>query len=121
MSRYLYHPLGLLVITLISLLLFRWTGARVPLPDTRAREQLEIEILELETEIAELERATAGSDSAFEREKVIRNDLLMQKEGEVVLELPENLPQLHSESADGTAAESDEPVWKEWLALIRAQ
>ena len=77
---------------------------------SRAKERLKEE----ESKYTELERRREEVQTEDYRERVIRDDLNMQKEGEVVVILPEE----ETKSPDMVGEEEDKPNWLKWWELV---
>lgn len=74
---------------------------------------LDQEIEEIASEVSGLEAALAQAQSEFTKEKIARDELLLQKEGEVIVQLPEiELP----EEKEVTIA--PKTPWDEWRELL---
>lgn len=115
MRKMLFHPLGVVIVTLCALVLFHWTvQTRKPI-NSQAVELLEAEIQRETEAVAALESKTAASDPEFEKEKTIRNELLMQKDGEIILELP---PDLSSTTTEDVVHSEQQQPWDQWKALL---
>lgn len=110
------HPLVIALLTLAGLI-FSYSLAS-NLHRTRSSTEhlsvLEQEIAEMASEVSELEQRASKAQSQEAQEKIIRDELLMQKEGEVIVQLPEinknDLP-LPSPSPSPTP-------WEEWKELL---
>ena len=67
----------------------------------------------------ELKRKWAEIQTPEYLEKVARNDLNMQKEGETVVVLQKTSGEAGSRSAGQKLESVDEPNWQKWLNLLR--
>jgi len=67
----------------------------------------------------ELKRKWAEIQTPEYLEKVARNDLNMQKEGETVVVLQKTSGEARSRSAGQKLESVDEPNWQKWLNLLR--
>ena len=115
MQKFLAHPLVLVSITCVAVLLFFSLEQSGKKADTSTlaiqteqekKEQLAAEVSELTLELTEAE-------SPLYQEKLIRDELLLQKDGEIVLQIP----------TQKAVNESIEPViqltpWQEWQAVF---
>ncbi len=116
MRSLLFHPITVVVITILALLYFfslRSTNQRASEPSQTVNE-LKQEVSNLASEVSELEKRVATSQTEFAREKIIRDQLLMQKPGEYVIQVGENV-----NTAEEIAKPSPTPtVWEEWKKLL---
>ncbi len=90
MKKILLHPIAALFFTIISIIFM------ISLQKTRQRsenvsqiaEQLKNQVNQLELEVKQAENSLNQDSLGLEQEKVIRNELLMKKEGEIIFQLP---------------------------------
>ncbi|PIR58848.1 MAG: hypothetical protein COU69_03560 [Candidatus Pacebacteria bacterium CG10_big_fil_rev_8_21_14_0_10_56_10] len=75
--------------------------------------ELNQEISRLEEEVAELERRLETAQSDFTREKILRDELLLQKPGEQVVKLPPLPPQ-----PPPPEPEPEPEPWQAWRVLL---
>lgn len=116
MLRALSHPITLVVFTILSIIFFlslEKTGNK--------REQsaqiisvLEDEKAALSREVALLERETLAASSSINTERLVRNELLVQKEGEYVVQIPDI--EIVSEQLENVEP-TPEP-WQQWKDLL---
>lgn len=112
----LSHPLVLAAATLLCLL------AIFSLEKSKKQAEISKQSIEtLEKSVSELELAKdqqaanlAVGESSLEIEKIKRNELLQQKEGEIILQVPEK----ESISADRNASEKKNGPLEEWKSLF---
>lgn len=113
----LQSPLAVLAITVLFLI------ALISLQNSKRQAAIsEASLKQLEQETKQLEQQAAQSQIEFEqkqqeiaREKVIRNELLEQKEGEIVLQVPEK--EQVSDSENQPSKKSN--PFEEWKSLLR--
>lgn len=89
--RWLTHPLVIALLTLAGLI-FSYsltTNLHRTRSSTEHLSVLEQEVEEMASETLELEERAAKAQSQEAQEKIIRDELLMQKPGEVIVQLPE--------------------------------
>ena len=114
MLKVLSNPITLVIITVLSMVFFfsldKTAGRREQSAQTIA--QLEEEAATLELEVRKLAEATESANSEFNREKIIRNELLLKEPGEYVVQLPEIIEPKIEETVEQQPAE---PVdqWRE--------
>lgn len=94
MAKYAHHPLFLIVATLVALAVIASTSTSL---NNYKKTFDKISALEKENsqiagEVEQLEQKKVLSETTFMQEKIIRDELLMQKPGEYVIQLPSNLP-----------------------------
>ncbi len=116
MRNLLFHPITVIVITIASMLYFfslRSTTQKAQRPNETVNE-LKQEVSNLASEVSELEARVAASQTEFAREKIIRDELLMQKPGEYVIQLGEQ----GAQPAATTAPPPTPTPWEEWKKLL---
>lgn len=117
-KRLLYHPLTAIIIT-IMVGLFVMSLRQTQQKNQRADDvikQWQDKIARQELELKQLEGESNQQKLDFQQEKMLRDELLLQKEGEIVLQLP----------SDASHAASDQEVielnsttpWQEWQKLL---
>ena len=87
----LSHPFFLLIFTIlaiISIISLKKTSEKASI-SRRNIENLEKTIAELEQEVENGRSDLEDSQSEIYKEKIIRNELLQKKEGEIILQIPE--------------------------------
>lgn len=115
MKKLLAHPLVILAITLVcGLLVFsmqKTAGkSRVSSDNISVMEQ---EVAELNTQLELEKQALEYGSSDLAKEKILRNELLLQRPGEYVIQIPD-LDQVRNQTAETTA----KTPWQEWSELL---
>ncbi|MFH1967552.1 MAG: septum formation initiator family protein [Patescibacteria group bacterium] len=119
MNQVLNHPLTALVLTVLGIVfmmsLYK-TGQRNKQVTTTAQViESKVEKLRQEATQAQQELDASQSEDDFKKEQIIRDELLMQKEGEVVIQLPLIDPVEIEAEEPATANQSS---WQEWQTLL---
>ncbi len=107
--------LAILITTILFLLAFfslRSSQQQAKVSENSLKK-LEQEIQGLESDLERSRQATANNQSDLAREKVIRNELLGQKPGEIILQVPERERQQQKQTLETTLNSLDE--WKKLL------
>lgn len=114
--QFLRHPLTILSFALLGLLFSlslysSWQRNKATSSQVAA---LETEVEKITQEVQDLSDVAAVASSAGTQEKIIRDQLLMQKEGEIIVQLPEiDLSQVKK------IAPSPSPTpWEEWQKVL---
>lgn len=115
--NFLKHPLVILSFTLFSVLfsLSLYSNWKRNQATSAQVAKLESEVAEMNSEVALLEDATVAASSSGAVEKIIRDQLLMQKPGEQVLQLP---PIQKTEAVAPASQTSEITPWRAWLAVF---
>lgn len=115
MGKYLSHPLALCMATIIVIMLSISTKNSVQnyQKTSETIKKIELENSKLSSNIADLKQKTDYSQTDFAKEKIIRNELLLQKPNEYIIQLPENMPPVPSPSP----SPSPKPI-EEWKKLF---
>lgn len=115
MRSLLKHPAVILLITILAVLYFLSLDssaqkAEVSLETVAVLEQ---EVDEMASEVSVLEKQLEAANHPITQEKIIRNELLLQKPGEYVLQLPET----EVVEAQLPKAKEKSP-WEEWQEVL---
>ncbi len=116
MTKILNNPFTLLGVTLISVVfsISLYKSAQKTNYSTENLKSIEEEVAVLEEEVAMLETAIVESQQPFAKEEIIRNELLMKKPGEYIIQIPDELIE---NSQEKTKTERTSP-WEEWRKLL---
>lgn len=113
--HWLAHPLVILVVTGLALA-FSWSLWQTRQRFSHAQEythQLEAAVQNLGTDVDQLAATTRQASTSANQERIIRDQLLMQQPGDVVIQLPP-LPPLPSPSPDPTPP----TPWQAWQDVL---
>jgi len=93
MSKLIFNPITFLGITIISIIfsISLYKSAKRTSYSAENIKSIEEEVLKTEAEVLALEIAIEESQQPFIEEKIIRNELLMKKPGEYVIQIPNEL------------------------------
>lgn len=116
MVQLLKHPASLLLLGILAAVFY------VSLDKTAARRtksaeiisELESEVSVLQDEVYTLEKTAETAKTDFAKEKIIRNELLLQKEGEYVVMI-QDLPVADNEPESVAAAQTPWEAWRKVL------
>lgn len=116
MRNWFFSPLSLVVVTIICLFALyslRGTASKthISTEDVRLLDQ---EVSQLTSEVSRLEKQAAQHQNPYYAEKNIRNELLLQKPGETVVQIPEVSPK---SLPTPTPVVTPTP-WQEWQAVL---
>jgi cell division protein FtsB len=114
-SRLLLNPISFVLVTIVCLVfsLSLYKSAERARQSARELEVIEADIDAMKTELNTLEEQAKEAEQPFTKEKIIRNELLMQKPGEYVVQIPEAVKNEQKE----VPSPSPSP-WQEWKALL---
>ncbi|MBU1033469.1 hypothetical protein KKI22_00780 [Patescibacteria group bacterium] len=112
------HPLLIFIFTCLCLLsIFSLReSSRKALVSKESIQKLEKNIELMETDLKKEEEKSANSQNELVLEKIMRNELLQKKEGEIVLQIPEK-EEVGEEINDEIALEKNGPL-EEWKKLM---
>lgn len=114
MKRLFLHPLAIVLITFICFLIFfslKKTSQKAVISNKNI-QVLEQEIDQLEQFIISNQNKLYQSEQDFAKEKILRDQLLMQKDGEIIIQLP--IEDLEVGKKDKQLAVKP---WEEWRKL----
>lgn len=116
MIKFLSHPLVLILFTLLCITFFFSLRE-----NQKSNQQVEENVKNLERIIKEKElninqtkEKLEEANSPLSQEKIIRNDLMMKKEGEYVVQIPNEMIQVEEEQS----VEAEKSIWDEWNDLL---
>ncbi|MBT7309208.1 MAG: hypothetical protein HN846_00620 [Candidatus Pacebacteria bacterium] len=116
MSKLIFNPITFLGITIISIIfsISLYKSAKRTSYSAENIKSIEEEVLKTEAEVLALEIAIEESQQPFIEEKIIRNELLMKKPGEYVIQIPNEL----IEQTQTTIEVKTLSPWEEWQQLL---
>jgi len=116
MQKLLFHPLTALVITGLTIifLISLYHNTQDIRRSTESLSILDQENQQLASEVTKLEKKLSQAQTDFAQEKITRDELLMQKPGEYVVQLP---PLPTPSLAPQTPTQLSTP-WAEWRQLL---
>jgi cell division protein FtsB len=111
LSKWFFHPTTAGIVTLVVIaiglsLTTTWRKTRISTENVGVLEQ---EITKITSEVSELKTKTDQANDPLTQEKIIRDELLMQKPGEYVIQIPD----LKSWEATPPAEVNTTP-WQAW-------
>ncbi|MBP9782076.1 hypothetical protein KBC89_05480 [Candidatus Woesebacteria bacterium] len=116
MRRVLSHPAFMLLVGILAILFVFSLRSTQKLTTQRENQveknQLEVESLKSKQE--QLQKQLEESQLPFNQEKILRNELRQQKEGDIVIQIPSIAPQI-------TPPPSPTPTisnWEGWMKVI---
>jgi len=115
MNKLFNHPLIILLFTILTSL-FILSLRRTAQKSQTATENvtlLENQIDQLSDQIESEQQTIKYAASDLAKEKILRNELLLQKQGEIVLQIPDD----ETLTIEAEAAEQKTP-WQEWKELL---
>lgn len=91
MSRLLYHPLTIAIITGISLILFisLYINGREIRQSGQLITTLESDVKKTSEDVEKTQQKLQEAQTPYTKEKIIRDQLLMQKPGEFIVQIPD--------------------------------
>lgn len=115
MSKLLFNPITAVIISLLTIIF--WFSLYQTTQEMRDSNQDTQKLREnnnqLTQDILQLEEKVDLAQSREAKEAIARNELLMQKEGEIVLKLPDV-----EISKEETKIEQELTPWQEWQGLL---
>lgn len=115
MTSILKHPVIIVIITVIALFYYLSLDKSAQKAETSSQtvKVLEDEISQMNSEVSVLEKQLEAVNHPVAQEKVIRNELLLQKPGEYILQLPN----IEVEEAKPVTNKEKSP-WEEWKKVL---
>ena len=118
-TKILYHPIIILVLTIGAIMFFfslDKSGKKTQNSSENIRV-LEYEVGQISKEVIELEEKIEVVESGQFKEKVVRNELLLQKPGEYVLQIANTDVENESKSNQQLNTHLTKPI-DNWFSLI---
>ena len=115
MKNFLTQPLFILIITAITglfVISLRRT-AQKSLISQRNVEVLEQKIQDTSAQIQTEKNAVEYASSEFSKEKILRDELLLQQPGEYILQIP-----LEEKTTENSAKVAQQSPWEAWISLL---
>lgn len=124
MKQLIYHPLVIIFFTLVTAVITYtlYKNTQEIKNSTRSIQLLENQIQEKEANMVDLENQLDQASSDFTQEKIIRNELLLQKDGEYIVQISKKQEDIDPSNSAGRQ-KTEEKVkenspWQEWWELI---
>ncbi len=116
MGKVFSHPLFIIAFCLVCVVIvigLRKTSEKTDL-SAQTIEKLETEVAQVATEVTDLRTEAAFSQTDFAKEQIARNELLLQKPGEYVIQV------VKPESTQEVVAEKETKLspWDEWKRVL---
>lgn len=115
MRNLLKHPAIVLLVTILAVLYYLSLDSSARKADVSSETVgiLEQEVDKMASDVSVLEKRLETADTPLAKEKVVRNEMLMKKEGEYVLQLPEI-----ESSEPAPEVQQDKTPWQEWQEIL---
>lgn len=115
-SRIIFHPLTAVVLTIIGLFILMQNHQRLKRLDIARQniQQAEQEVEAAEEELLQVETALEEAQEPLAQETLLRDSLLMQREGELVIKLPE----ISIVEEEAEREQIDEGNWQAWMEVV---
>ncbi len=117
-DRLIFNPLFVIVVTVLvtaGIIGLRQNSKRLYLSEMNVKREVQ-DRDRVKAEVLELTAKIEQSNEPLVKDKLIRNELLHQKEGEIVIKLPTVKPIIEEE-----LEEMEMENWQKWLELISPQ
>lgn len=114
MSKFLSNPIILIFFTLIFVIFYmslQKNEEKIKI-STQSINSLETEVLDLKREVEQAEINVLNAQEPLNKEKIIRDQLLMQKDGEIILQIPE------IERNEAKIEVYSTSPWEKWMELL---
>lgn len=122
MLRIIFHPVILIIFTLVSIFFSfsLYQSAQKTKISSESLQLLQQEIENAKAEQEKLELALRESESSVTKERIIRDELLMKRPGEYVIQLPDIPEQGKLSASAESSADSwySSSIWKEWQQIL---
>lgn len=116
-SKLLFNPVSLVIISALCLVFSfsLYNSAKKTKTSSQQLNVLEQEIEGLKTDVDTLAEASKTAEQSFSKEKIIRNELLMQKPGEYVVQIPDE----PISASDSQVDTKETTPWQEWQEILQ--
>lgn len=116
MTKLVYHPVVVLIISIVAamfIISLNKTARKTEISSENIKS-LENEVHQMSNELIDLENNLIETESDEYKEKIIRNELLLQKPGEKVIQM-QNIE--NSNNFEQKSEEENKPI-NQWLKLL---
>lgn len=116
MQKVINHPITIIIFTVVAVIFYfsLEKSAKTAQNSVSSLEEVHQETEKLRSDVAILKNELSQAESPLAKEKIIRNELLLQKPGEYVIQLPE-FSQVESSTPEIFPQEAPWSQWKEIL------
>lgn len=118
-TKLLYHPVTVLSLTIVAIMFFfslDKSSKKTQISSENIRV-LEYEVNQISQEVIQLEEKIEDSESLQFKEKVVRNELLLQKPGEYILQISNQITENISDQENKNLIQNESNI-KKWQNLI---
>ncbi len=119
LSQLIYHPVVLIGLTLASLLFFLSLLKTTQQTQYSAQniKKMQEKVAQTEAEVEDIQLSLDKARQPLSQEKIIRNELLMQKPGEYVVQISDESLKHDSKQKTETKTQGKTP-WESWQELL---
>lgn len=112
------HPLLIIIFTCLCLLMVfsLRESSKKALISKESIQKLEKNVESLEKEVNKEEEKLKNSQEPIALEKILRNELLLKKDGEIVLQIPDREQNIEEKISPEN---KESGPWEEWKKLLR--
>ena len=116
MRRVLFHPAFMLLVGILAILFVFSLRSTQKLTSQRENqvEKNQLEVESLKSKQQQLQKQLEESQLPFNQEKILRNELRQQKEGDIVIQIPSIAPQISPPPSPTPTITN----WKAWMEII---
>lgn len=116
MTKLVFSPIFLAALTIISIIfsISLHKSAQKTRYSTQNLQNLEAETAKIKQEVSLLEESIQEAQEPFSQEKIIRDELLMKKSGEYIVQIPDELLQTKKILPEKKLT----TPWEEWRRLL---
>ncbi len=115
-SRLFFNPISFILLTIVCLLfsISLYKSAKKTSGSAQDLAAVEADIQNMEHQLQSLKEKEHQAEQPFTKEEIIRNELLMQKPGEYVVQISETL------ASETVTTPSPTPTpWEQWKMVLK--
>jgi cell division protein FtsB len=116
MLKILSHPFAIFIISILCLTLWAsfYLNSKEIQRSIGSLEKIETQFSQNKEEVAELQKKLEETKKSTSQEAIIRNELLMQKPGEYIVQIPDITPSPEVQSQN----KAPQTPWEQWKVVL---
>lgn len=115
MQKLLHHPITVIIFTVIAVLFYfsLEKSAGTAELSTNTLQKLQQDTEQLNKDVQQLEEKLSDAGNSVAKEKIARDELLLQKPGEYAIQIPDVAPTQNT----ATPVQTETP-WQKWKLIL---
>lgn len=120
MKQLIFHPLVVIVFTIVSIVITfsLYSNAKEINSSTSTIKVLEDQVDVEKEKVDNLKIKLEQASQDFTQEKIVRDELLLQKPGEYIVQISKDNNHTQTDKQKTEHSKTDKPAWQEWWEMV---